>query len=265
MSYEVAPGILFWRRAELGLPAPKQAIEQATKTEFIVHHSGGTELGRSDNADWWRTICDFHMSHNGWIAVGYNFGVANDPHDPDVAHVLEGRGWHGVGAHTVNHNAQGLGVCYLRNGAATPAIKRAIRFLYDSANQILGRPLKAFGHRDLYKTECPGDLLDWVHYGMPVGPMPTLRKEPKVLNDPVVAVLSTLSGDGYWLVAADGGVFAYGDAEFYGSMGGKGLAAPVTGATLHPSGEGYWLTAADGGVFAFGAAQFHGAPTGDTD
>jgi hypothetical protein len=28
---------------------------------------------------------------------------------------------------------------------------------------------------------------------------------------------STSNGDGYWLVAADGGVFTFGNAHFYGS------------------------------------------------
>jgi hypothetical protein len=30
------------------------------------------------------------------------------------------------------------------------------------------------------------------------------------------------------LVAADGGIFAFGDAQFYGSMGGKTLNEPIT-------------------------------------
>jgi hypothetical protein len=30
-------------------------------------------------------------------------------------------------------------------------------------------------------------------------------------------------------VASDGGLFAFGDAGFYGSMGGKALASPVVG------------------------------------
>ena len=28
-----------------------------------------------------------------------------------------------------------------------------------------------------------------------------------------------LGGGGYWLVASDGGIFAYGDVQFYGSTG----------------------------------------------
>ncbi|MGQ0520045.1 MAG: hypothetical protein ACT4PX_02690, partial [Actinomycetota bacterium] len=40
---------------------------------------------------------------------------------------------------------------------------------------------------------------------------------------------ATPSGGGYWLVAADGGVFAFGDARFAGSAGGLRLASPVVG------------------------------------
>jgi hypothetical protein len=43
------------------------------------------------------------------------------------------------------------------------------------------------------------------------------------------------AGGGYWEVAADGGIFAFGSAQFYGSMGGQHLNAPVVGmATSDP-------------------------------
>jgi uncharacterized delta-60 repeat protein len=64
---------------------------------------------------------------------------------------------------------------------------------------------------------------------------------------------------GYWLVASDGGVFAFGDAPYLGSTGGMTLARPVVGMAGKPGGDGYWLVAADGGVFAFGAARFAGS------
>lgn len=72
---------------------------------------------------------------------------------------------------------------------------------------------------------------------------------------PFVKVLSTKTGNGYWVIGTDGGVESFGDAHFYGSMGGKHLAAPVVSGCVHPSGVGYWLVGADGGVFAFGAAH----------
>ncbi len=60
---------------------------------------------------------------------------------------------------------------------------------------------------------------------------------------------------GYWMVASDGGIFAY-DAPFFGSMGGKPLNAPIVGITADPNTGGYWEVASDGGLFAFNAPFF---------
>jgi hypothetical protein len=52
----------------------------------------------------------------------------------------------------------------------------------------------------------------------------------------VVSIAASPDGGGYWLVARDGGVFNYGDAGFFGSMGGQPLAAPVVaGAGYSPT------------------------------
>ena len=79
------------------------------------------------------------------------------------------------------------------------------------------------------------------------------------LNAPVVGVSALPSGNGYWLLASDGGVFTYSDAQFYGSTGAMRLNAPVVGMAATPSGHGYWLVAADGGIFTYGGAQFYGS------
>jgi hypothetical protein len=73
---------------------------------------------------------------------------------------------------------------------------------------------------------------------------------------------ATPDGLGYWLVAADGGVFSFGDAGFFGSTGGVTLNQPVVGMAATPDGLGYWLVAADGGVFSFGDAGFFGSAVG---
>ena len=67
---------------------------------------------------------------------------------------------------------------------------------------------------------------------------------------------------GYRLAAADGGVFAFGDAPFCGSTGGIRLAAPVVGMASAPVTGGYWEVAADGGIFSFGGAGFYGSMGG---
>ena len=70
---------------------------------------------------------------------------------------------------------------------------------------------------------------------------------------------ATPDGQGYWLVASDGGVFSYGDASFYGSTGAIHLNQPIVGMTATPDGKGYWLVASDGGIFTFGDAKFYGS------
>jgi N-acetylmuramoyl-L-alanine amidase len=77
-----------------------------------------------------------------------------------------------------------------------------------------------------------------------------------------VGTAATSDGGGYWLVASDGGVFSYGDAHFFGSMGGQPLNQPIVGMAATPGGGGYWLVASDGGVFAFGDAHFFGSTGG---
>jgi len=82
------------------------------------------------------------------------------------------------------------------------------------------------------------------------------------LAAPVEGVAATPDGLGYWVVAADGGIFAYGNAAFEGSTGGLHLNAPIVGMAATPTGRGYLLVASDGGVFAFGDAVFAGSMGG---
>jgi len=82
---------------------------------------------------------------------------------------------------------------------------------------------------------------------------------------PVVGIAATHGlpgwGSGFWLVAADGGVFTE-SAPFYGSMGATRLNSPMVGMASTPDSHGYWLVASDGGVFSFGDAHFYGSMGG---
>jgi Protein of unknown function (DUF4232) len=82
---------------------------------------------------------------------------------------------------------------------------------------------------------------------------------PSQVNQPIVGMASTPDGHGYWLVAADGGIFTFGDAGFFGSAGNIALNQPIVGMASTPDGGGYWLVAADGGIFTFGDASFFGS------
>jgi hypothetical protein len=73
-----------------------------------------------------------------------------------------------------------------------------------------------------------------------------------------VGLAPTADGGGYWLVGADGGVFAFGDAGYHGSAIGMSQTSPIVGLAPTPSGDGYWELAANGSVYALGAAPFDG-------
>ena len=79
------------------------------------------------------------------------------------------------------------------------------------------------------------------------------------LAQPIVGMTRSAHGRGYYLVAADGGVFSFGDAHYEGSASRVALSQPIVGIAATRSGRGYWLVAADGGVFTFGDARFHGS------
>lgn len=83
-----------------------------------------------------------------------------------------------------------------------------------------------------------------------------------VLNKPVVAVVPTPSGNGYWEIGADGGTFNYGDAPFLGSLANVKLNAPIVDADCTPTGKGLTLLATDGGIFDLGDSLFEGSEGG---
>jgi hypothetical protein len=60
-------------------------------------------------------------------------------------------------------------------------------------------------------------------------------------------------------VGADGGIFDYGNAGFFGSAGSLRLNKPVVGMAAAPDAGGYWLVASDGGIFNYGDAHFYGS------
>ena len=69
------------------------------------------------------------------------------------------------------------------------------------------------------------------------------------LRSGIVAIAATPTGDGYWLAAADGGVFTYGNATFHGSLAGDG--SRVSGIAVDSAGR-YVLVTANGHVSSQG-------------
>jgi len=73
----------------------------------------------------------------------------------------------------------------------------------------------------------------------------------KSLAAPVVGIAATPDGKGYWLVGADGGVFTFGDAGFYGSDGAAVPTPPIAAMSPAQNDNGYWLLEPDGVSYSF--------------
>lgn len=199
MPVALGDGVTFHSRQDVGLPPNTAPLLQSNRFfENITHYSTGDELGTDDFAQWVRNIDDYHRRVNGWVnGFAYNWAVARDP-NPELGHIIEGRGIFRQGGHTLNHNTTGMAVCFLGDDDpnyddVTPGARRALKvcwFLVQAEQAKHGVTPQYYGHRDFAATGCPGDeLYDWVHSGMPVAPFNGVPNVPYPLPtnpDPVV-------------------------------------------------------------------------------
>jgi hypothetical protein len=94
-----------------------------------------------------------------------------------------------------------------------------------------------------------------------LGLRPAGSGPPNSLDAPIVGMVPSNDDNGYFMVASDGGVFAFGDAHFAGSCPGIGGCSGKAVAVMPDhSGNGYWLVTSTGSVYTFGDAPYFGAP-----
>ena len=94
-----------------------------------------------------------------------------------------------------------------------------------------------------------------------VGLHPAGSGLPNSLDAPIVGMVPSIDDNGYFMVASDGGVFAFGDAHFAGSCPGIGGCSGAAVAVMpDATGDGYWLVTSTGSVYTFGDAPYFGAP-----
>ena len=136
--------------------------------------------------------------------------------------------------------------------------------------------LVLFGGETYYPTHSLADTWElirhrWVRIGTANSPPPEARapfvydvahRVGILLGNTTWLFGEAHAGHGYYLCGSDGAVFAFGDARFYGSMGGKHLNQPIVGMARTLTRKGYWLVARDGGIFTFGDAHFYGSTGG---
>ena len=153
------------------------------------------------------------------------------PRDPSSRRQID---WcHGEAGRRVGRRERGV--------LAVSGTALADRGEIDRANAIQHVPVVGFRDAEGARDLCASDL------------------SAIALNGPIQSSIPTPTGKGYFMVGSDGGVFAFGDAVFRGSMGNVKLNQPVQSLVPTRTNQGYWLVASDGGIFAFGDAAFHGS------
>lgn len=230
-----------WMKPGLPLPGAHNAdMILPVGTVFIHHAAGPSPINEAAEVAMLQQDDAYHRS-KGWDGLGYSFVIGPS------GTVYEGRGQK-VGAHTMANNRTAFGICFLGNfmtALPTPAAMMACAELIQllrQANPGFGLPHGALvpdsaikGHRDAivngapYPTSCPGDQL---YANLPnlrrlvgeANAMPTstpkenpVSDRPRV-NAPATGIAITPTGQGYLILCADGGVFAFGDAKFLGNV-----------------------------------------------
>jgi hypothetical protein len=84
------------------------------------------------------------------------------------------------------------------------------------------------------------------------GPAPVPTTTTTIPFRPIVTT-PVESNQGFWLLGRDGGIFSFGTAGFYGSIGNIPLNRQIVSMAAKPDGTGYWFVGSDGGIYAYKA------------
>ena len=123
------------------------------KINEIIVHCSATREGQEISVD---TIRQWHI-RRGWSDIGYHFVIYLD------GSVHEGRPLKRIGAHTIGHNRNSIGVCYIggmnkeytkAKDTRTTAQKESLKKLLMSYKNKY-KDIKIYGHRDFANKACP--------------------------------------------------------------------------------------------------------------
>ena len=123
------------------------------KINEIIVHCSATREGQEISVD---TIRQWHI-RRGWSDIGYHFVIYLD------GSVHEGRPLERIGAHTIGHNRNSIGVCYTggmnkeytkAKDTRTTAQKESLKKLLMSYKNKY-KDIKIYGHSDFANKACP--------------------------------------------------------------------------------------------------------------
>ena len=122
----------------------------------VIHHTAGKRPFTAAAAKReLRNIQRQHMDANGWSDIGYNFIIDG------WGRVWEGRGYRRVGAHTLNHNTNTIGVSFMGNYEHMKLNERQLQGYHDLLRKLRAHGFRIDaikGHRQMpdQSTACPG-------------------------------------------------------------------------------------------------------------
>ncbi|MFH2203537.1 MAG: peptidoglycan recognition family protein [Elusimicrobiota bacterium] len=157
----VPPGPEIIGRAAWNAQPPKDEPVEQAPVRLTQHHTAGRQpFSLAESIEEVRFIQDFHQNGRGWSDIGYHFLLDGE------GRIFEGRPKNVQGAHVRGANEGNIGIALLgfyhppydnpvtpQQRATLKALGRWLVGVYDIA------PETYRGHRDLGKTDCPGDVL----------------------------------------------------------------------------------------------------------
>ena len=252
VAYTQCPGVITCidhpATIDLSLLAPTLGVANAASLDNVPlpSHDHLLTTRNGDQPEWWNVVV---------IPVTSAKGLATVEHAKDYAAVkaLEAEAGSGIGvpgAPEVPTNAYLWFQTLPGAGPATPGPVSSSCMSHLPTGSVVGGAALDDG-TGYYQVDRAGDVAAFgaaTCYGSLTG---------TALHQPIVGMAVDRQTGGYWLVGADGGVFAF-NAPFRGSASSLHLNAPVVGIAATPDGSGYRLVAADGGVFSYNAT-FYGS------
>jgi N-acetylmuramoyl-L-alanine amidase len=113
--------------------------------KIIYHHSARGEWSPEE-------INEYHKS-KGWKGIGYHYYIRKD------GSIYSGRPENAEGAHTKGENNSSIGICLEGNFEDEYPTEEQLESLYKLSlyTSLKYDIYKIIGHRDVYKTLCPGE------------------------------------------------------------------------------------------------------------
>ena len=133
---------------------------------IILHHS----LTKDGQTVSWGAIRRYHVETNGWADIGYQLGLELIG---DHYEILIGRMLDQVGAHTIGHNLDSIGICFVGNFDLAPPPPDqwalGVRLCHSLCHIFNISPDHIYGHRDFAPKSCPGTMFDLGRFRSEVG------------------------------------------------------------------------------------------------